>query len=166
MNGAAPFESLQVADIGDVPVVPFSLKRTVNIIRDHYKRIVEADCIPITIGGDHTLTYPILQAMKERYGAVAFIQVDAHTDLMDEMMGEKIAHSTPFRRALEEELIIPEHMFQVGLRGTMYSVNETSEVYDWAQNQVRQMTQICCMPRYNNLSCVLAAVNLCMSIQG
>ncbi len=136
MTGAAPFESIQVADIGDVPVVPFNLKRTVNVISDYYRRVASAGCIPITMGGDHTLSYPILQAMKEKYGRVAMIQIDAHTDLYDNMMGEKLAHSTPFRRALEEDLLSPEHVYQIGLRGSMYSVDEYSEVYEWAQNLV------------------------------
>lgn len=136
MTGAAPFESLQVADIGDVPVVPFNLKRTVDVIADYYRRVTAANCIPITMGGDHTLTYPILRAMKEKYGRVAMIQIDAHTDLYDNMMGEKLAHSTPFRRAIEEDLLSPEHVYQIGLRGSMYSLSEYSEVYEWAQNLV------------------------------
>jgi len=140
MTGAAPFESIQVADIGDVPVVPFNLKKTLTRIPDHFRRIVDAGCIPITMGGDHTLTYPILQAMKEKYGKVAMIQVDAHTDLYDNMMGEKLAHSTPFRRAIEEDLLSVEHVYQIGLRGSMYSLDEYSEVYEWAQNLVSKLT--------------------------
>ena len=136
ITGAAPFESLQVADIGDVPINTYSLQKTVDIITTFYRRIMKADCTPLTLGGDHTLTWPILRAAKEKYGAVGLIQVDAHHDLTDVVFGEKITHGTGFRRALEEGLISPEHMFQIGLRAPLYSKNEYEEIYKWAENQV------------------------------
>ena len=125
-----------MADIGDVPIIPYNLVRSVDIIADHYRRIYKADCTPLTLGGDHTLTYPILKAVKEKYGAVGLIQVDAHHDLQDLMCGEKIAHGTPFKRALDEELVDPKHMFQIGLRSSMYSYKETEEIFQWGQDQV------------------------------
>jgi len=134
ITGAAPFESLNVADIGDVPVNTYNLPKTLDIITKYYQRILKAGCIPLTMGGDHTLTLPILRALKEKYGPVGFIQVDAHTDLNDTMFGEKIAHGTPFRRALEEGLISPKHMVQIGLRGGLYSSDEVRDTYDWARN--------------------------------
>ncbi|OED36333.1 agmatinase [Chromatiales bacterium (ex Bugula neritina AB1)] len=130
-TGAAPFEKLQVADIGDVPVNTFDLKKTVNIITDHYKDILKHDCIPLTLGGDHTLTYPILRAMKQTHGPVALIHVDAHADINDEMFGEKIAHGTPFRRAVDDGLLISDKVFQIGLRGTGYSPDD----FDWSRKQ-------------------------------
>ena len=135
LTGAAPFESLNVADIGDVPINTYDIKKTMDIITQHYRRILEANCIPLTLGGDHTLTLPILRAMKEKHGPVGFIQVDAHTDLHDTMFGEKIAHGTPFYRALEEGLISPKHMVQIGLRGSVF-VSDISDEFEWAQKQV------------------------------
>ena len=132
--GADPFQSLQVADIGDVPVVPYNLVRSVDIIRDYYRKIFKANCTPLTVGGDHTLTLPILRAAKEKYGTVGLIQIDAHLDLGDTRFGEKIAHGTPFRRALEEDCISPKHMFQIGIRGTMY--DSDIELIQWAQKMV------------------------------
>ena len=130
-TGAAPFDRLQVADIGDVAINTFNLKRSVEIIASHYESILQHDCTPLTIGGDHTLTYPILQTMKKKHGPVALIHVDAHADVSDTMFGEKIAHGTPFRRAVEEELLICDKVYQIGLRGTGYS----PEDFNWSRDQ-------------------------------
>ncbi len=135
MTGASPFESIQVADIGDVPIVPYSLPRTIDIITGYFNRIMAANCTPLAIGGDHTMTYPILRAIKEKHGPVALVQVDAHHDLSDSMMGVKVAHGTPFRRAIEEELVDSKKVIQIGLRGSMYS-DECEEIYDWSKEKV------------------------------
>ncbi len=128
---AAPFDSLQVADIGDVAINTFDLKKSVTIIEAAYDKILAHDCIPLTLGGDHTLTLPILRAIKKKHGPVALIHVDAHADINDEMFGEKIAHGTPFRRAVEEGLLKCDKVFQIGLRGTGYSAGD----FDWPRQQ-------------------------------
>ena len=128
---AAPFDSLQVADLGDLATNPYDLKDTVRQIREGYGKIVETGCKVIALGGDHTLVYPVLQAIKEKWGAVGLVHVDAHADVNDTMSGEKIAHGTPFRRALEEGLLQPDKVFQIGLRGTGYS----AEDFDWCRDQ-------------------------------
>lgn len=130
-TGAAPFEHLQVADLGDVPINTFDLKKSVEIIADHYRGILGHGAIPLTLGGDHTLTWPILRAMKERHGPVALIHVDAHADINDEMFGEKAAHGCPFRRAWEEGCLINDKVFQIGLRGTGYGADD----FDWARDK-------------------------------
>lgn len=130
-TGAAPFDRLQVADIGDIAINTFDLKTSVSIIADAYHRILADDCIPLTLGGDHTLTYPVLKAMAEKYGPVALIHVDAHADINDEMFGEKIAHGTPFRRAFDDGLLNNELVFQIGLRGTGYSPDD----FNWSRKQ-------------------------------
>ncbi len=130
-TGAAPFEKLQVADIGDVPINTFDLKKTVDIITAHYNEILTHNCIPLTLGGDHTLTYPILRAMKEKHGPVALVHIDAHADINDDMFGEKIAHGTPFRRAVDDGLLINDKVFQIGLRGTGYSPDD----FNWSRDQ-------------------------------
>ena len=135
MTGAAPFESLQVADIGDVPVNPYNLKKTIENITEHYKLILSAGCTPLGIGGDHTLSLGVLRALREAKGRpLAMVHVDAHADVTDSMFGEKLAHGTPFRRAVEEGLIDPHRVIQIGLRGGGYSNDD----YDWPQEQVRK----------------------------
>jgi guanidinobutyrase len=128
---AAPFESLQVADIGDVPINTFDLKKSVDIITGHFHGILSHGAIPLTLGGDHTLTWPILRAIKERHGPVALIHVDAHADINDTMFGETVAHGCPFRRAWEEGCLLNDRVFQIGLRGTGYA----AEDFDWARDK-------------------------------
>ena len=130
-TGAAPFDSLRVADYGDVPINTFDLKKSVAIIEDAFGAILEKKCIPLTLGGDHTISLPILRAMNKFYGKIGVIHVDAHADVNDHMFGESIAHGTPFRRAIEEHLIDPGRMVQVGLRATGYA----AEDFDWPREQ-------------------------------
>lgn len=128
-TGAAPFEHLQCADIGDVAINTFDLKKSVDIITDAYDRILAAGALPLTMGGDHTLTWPILRAIRKQHGPVALIHVDAHADINDTMFGEKVAHGCPFRRAFEDGCLLNDRVFQIGLRGTGYS----PEDFDWGR---------------------------------
>ena len=130
-TGAAPFERMQVADIGDVAINTFDLKKTIDIITDAYNEILQHDCVPLTLGGDHTLSYPVLRAIAKKHGPVALVHIDAHADINDEMFGEKIAHGTPFRRAFDDGLLQNDKVFQIGLRGTGYSPDD----FDWGRQQ-------------------------------
>ncbi|MBC7656240.1 MAG: agmatinase [Frankiaceae bacterium] len=130
-TGAAPFEHLQVADIGDVPINTFDLKKTVDIITAHYDGILAHGAIPLTLGGDHTLTWPILRSVAKKHGPVALIHIDAHADINDTMFGEKVAHGCPFRRAWEDGCLQNDKVFQIGLRGTGYSPDD----FNWGRAQ-------------------------------
>ena len=130
-TGAAPFDTLQVADLGDVPINTYSLEKSLPIITDFYRSVLDADCTPLTLGGDHTLALPILRAMAAKHGPVALVHVDAHADVNEDMFGERIAHGTPFRRAVEENLLDCHKVFQIGLRGSGYA----SDDFDWPRQQ-------------------------------
>ena len=130
-TGAAPFEHLQVADLGDVAINTFDLKKTVDIITTHFREVLAHGVIPLTLGGDHTLTWPILRAIRERHGPVALIHVDAHADINDTMFGETVAHGCPFRRAWEDGCLINDRVFQIGLRATGYAADD----FDWGRRQ-------------------------------
>ncbi|XP_056399071.1 agmatinase, mitochondrial [Hyla sarda] len=118
---AAPFSSLMVADIGDVHVNLYNVADSCRRIREAYQRIMAAGCVPLTLGGDHTITYPILQAVAEKHGPVGLIHVDAHTDTGEQALGEKIYHGTPFRRCVEEGLLDCARVVQIGIRGSSYT---------------------------------------------
>ncbi|MDC8784246.1 agmatinase [Roseateles koreensis] len=130
-TGAAPFDALQVADLGDVPINTYSLPKSVDIITAFYQDVLAANCKPLTMGGDHTIALPILRALAAKHGPVALVHVDAHADINEDMFGEKIAHGTPFRRAVEENLLACNKVFQIGLRGTGYA----SDDFDWPREQ-------------------------------
>jgi guanidinobutyrase len=128
---AAPFDSLRVADLGDVAINPYNLLDSIVRIEAAYKPILDAGCKPLTLGGDHTIALPILRAIHAKHGKVGLIHVDAHADVNDTMFGEKIAHGTPFRRAVEEGLLDCKRVAQIGLRGTGYA----AEDFDWCREQ-------------------------------
>ena len=130
-TGAAPFDALQVADLDDVAINTFHLPKSVDIIEQHYRPVVDSGCIPLTLGGDHTIVLPILRAVAARHGPVALIHVDAHADVNPDMFGEPLAHGTPFRRAVEEGLLQGNKVWQIGLRGSGYS----AEDFDWPRQQ-------------------------------
>ena len=128
---AAPFDSFQVADIGDVAVNPYNLLKTVDAIEAAIDNVLAAGAKPISVGGDHTCTLPVLRSLVKVHGPVALVHIDAHADINDEMFGEKIAHGTVFRRAIEEGLIDAGKMFQIGLRATGYAADD----FDWSREQ-------------------------------
>ena len=134
---AAPFDSLSVADIGDVAINTFNLTKSVEIIEDAYDEILAQDCKPLTLGGDHTIALPILRALKKKYGPVGMVHVDAHADINEHMFGEAIAHGTPFRRAVEEDLLDCKRVVQIGLRATGYA----AEDFDWPRSQGFRVVQ-------------------------
>ncbi|KAA8735246.1 agmatinase [Acinetobacter qingfengensis] len=136
-TGAAPFESINVADIGDVAINTFNLLDSVRIIEQEYDDILSHNIIPLTLGGDHTITLPILRAIKKKYGKVGLIHIDAHADVNDEMFGEKIAHGTTFRRAVEEDLLDCSRVVQIGLRAQGYSADD----FNWSRRQGFRVVQ-------------------------
>nr|WP_269216746.1 agmatinase [Pseudomonas sp. PLB05] len=136
-TGAAPFDSLSVADLGDVAINTFNLLDTVRLIEEHYDRVLEHDVIPLTLGGDHTLTLPILRAMKKKYGKIGLVHVDAHADVNEHMFGERIAHGTTFRRAVEEGLLDCDRVVQIGLRAQGYAADD----FDWCREQGFRVVQ-------------------------
>ncbi|MEB3790982.1 agmatinase [Acinetobacter sp. IK40] len=136
-TGAAPFESLNVADLGDVPINTFNLAEAVRIIEAHYDRILAHPIIPLTLGGDHTLTLPILRSIYKKHGPVGLVHIDAHADVNDEMFGEKVAHGTTFRRAAEEGLLDCQRVVQIGLRAQGYSADD----FNWSRRQGFRVVQ-------------------------
>ncbi len=125
----APFEIARIADIGDTPVHPVLFDESIKIITECFCRISEKGIRPLALGGDHTISLPILRGLA-RNEAVGMIHFDAHSDTGDQVRGSKINHGTPFRRAVEEGLLDPKRVVQIGLRSQIASQDE----YDWARS--------------------------------
>jgi guanidinobutyrase len=134
---AAPFDVLAVGDLGDVATNPYNLLDSIRIIDEYYRKVVPTGCRPLSLGGDHTIVLPILRAIVAKHGPVGLVHVDAHADINDAMFGEKIAHGTPFRRAVEEGLLDCKRVVQIGLRGTGYA----AEDFDWPRQQGFRVVQ-------------------------
>ncbi|KAJ3585968.1 hypothetical protein NHX12_012371 [Muraenolepis orangiensis] len=131
---AAPYESLMVADIGDINVNVYDLKDTCRRIREGYRKIVATGCIPLTMGEKLNV---FLNYIDIKHGPVGLIHVDAHADTSDTVLGEKIGHGTPFRRCVEEGLLDCKRVVQIGLRGTGYSPDS----YEWSRAQGFRVVQ-------------------------
>lgn len=133
----SPFDRMQVADVGDVAINTFDLKRTIEIIERYFVDLLAHHVVPLSIGGDHTITYPILRAIHNTHGPVGLIHIDAHADINDDMFGERIAHGTPFRRACEDGLLDNARVVQIGLRATGYSDAD----FDWPRQRGWRVVQ-------------------------
>jgi len=112
-----PYEQCRCADLGDVPLPRlYDVEATVDDIATFYRRIHKAGAVPLSAGGDHSITLPIFRAIAARR-PVGMVHVDAHTDTWDEFLGSKFTHGAPFRRAVEEGLLDPKRTVQIGIRG-------------------------------------------------
>lgn len=115
--GINPYELCNIADVGDVPFSNrFDLETQVRDIESFYRRLFEAGVLPVTAGGDHSITYPIFKAIAS-HSPVGMVHIDAHTDTWGEVWGSKFHHGAPFRLAVEEGLLDPHRTIQIGIRG-------------------------------------------------
>ncbi|MGF1599231.1 MAG: agmatinase [Acidimicrobiales bacterium] len=135
---AAPFDSLRIDDLGDVATNAFNLADSIERIEAHYDLLTAHGVVPATLGGDHTIVLPVLRALARRHGPLGLVHVDAHTDINDTMFGERIAHGTPFRRAVEEGLLDGDRVVQIGVRATGYAADD----FDWARRQGFRVVQV------------------------
>lgn len=114
----APFRSLKVVDLGDVDVVPPDIVATHQQIEVAAHRVLASGTQLITLGGDHSISLPLLRAHARQYGPLSVIHFDAHPDTWDsEYPGQRYSHGTPFKRAIEERLIDTSAYLQIGIRG-------------------------------------------------
>ena len=141
MNGATrikPFQLANFADLGDAPVNPADIQDCINRITEFYEKVKSKGIIPMTIGGDHLTSLPVLRALASK-APVGMIHFDAHTDLFESYFdGYKYTHGTPFRRAIEEGLLDPKRVIQLGIRGSMYDGADI----EWGRHQGVTIIQI------------------------
>ncbi len=123
-----PYEICRIGDAGDIPLSRvYDVEATHNEITRFFSQFQKAGVVPLSAGGDHSITLPILRALAAKT-PIGLIQIDAHTDTWDEFMGCKFMHGAPFRRAVEENLIDPKRTVQIGIRGAQ----NTTEGWDFS----------------------------------
>jgi guanidinopropionase len=131
VSGIAPFSVVNVADVGDLSVNPINLLDGLARIEAGMAAIVATGALPLSCGGDHLTTLPVLRAVAKA-GPVGMIHFDAHSDTNDTYFGDNpFTHGTPFRRAIEEGLLDPKRVVQIGIRGSVYDPDE----HGWAKAQ-------------------------------
>lgn len=126
-----PYKVANIADVGDVAVNPIDLLDGLKLIESGISEIVTQGALPLSVGGDHLTTLPVLRAVASK-GPLGLIHFDAHSDTNDTYFGNNpYTHGTPFRRAIEEKLLDPQRVVQIGIRGSIYEPHE----HDWALQQ-------------------------------
>src|SRR5437773_6439771 len=120
----APFDRLNVADVGDIDAPPVSIEKCYAVVEEQIGAIAGAGARPLAIGGDHSISLPILRALAQRHGPLGLVQFDAHVDTGDEYFGGKYFHGTPFRRAIEQGLVEGRRFLPVGIRGPIYGEDD------------------------------------------
>jgi guanidinopropionase len=133
VSGVVPFALANIADVGDLPVNPINLLDGLERIEAGMAKILAAGALPISVGGDHLTTLPVLRALRKAKGQpLGMIHFDAHSDTNDTYFGDNpYTHGTPFRRAVEEGVLDPKRVVQIGIRGSIYDPGE----HDWARAQ-------------------------------
>lgn len=128
-SGIAPYTLCNIADLGDAPVNPLNKDQSIETIEKFFADLTALSIRPITIGGDHTIPTPILRGIA-RNEPVGIVQIDSHADTLDELCGSKVNHATFMRRGLEEGLIDPRRVVQLGLRGSRFSAEDIAFGYE------------------------------------
>ena len=118
------FDYCSGVDYGDLPVVPGYIEDCYKKIEESLFPLIDAGVVPLLLGGDHSITLPELRAVAKKHGAIALVQFDSHSDTVDEYFGRPYNHGTPFRRAVEEKLLLVDHSIQVGMRGSIFSKDD------------------------------------------
>ncbi len=123
----SPFATQQVVDAGDIAANPFDIEEAISSIHKSYDQLLERAKRVVTIGGDHTITLPILRSLKAKHGPISIVHFDAHLDTWDSYFGADYTHGTTFRRASEEGLLDPEGCMHIGIRGPLYAAKDLTD---------------------------------------
>ncbi|MFH7340964.1 agmatinase [Streptomyces sp. KHY 26] len=122
-----PFGRQQVVDAGDLPCNPYDIATASKEIEESAHALISDGARLVTLGGDHTIAYPLLKAMNRVHGPVALVHFDAHLDTWDTYYDAPLTHGTPFRRAAEEGLFLPGASAHVGIRGSLYDPGDLTD---------------------------------------
>jgi agmatinase len=125
------FAILSVIDGGDITTTPGNAERTTEQIARGLAPVIEGGAVPLVLGGDHSIVLGELRAHARRHGPLGVVLLDAHADTWDSYWGERYMHGTPFRRALDEELIDPRRSLLAGMRGSLYAAADYEQPREW-----------------------------------
>ncbi len=140
VTGIRPYELANCADLGDSPVNPVDLMDALNRVQSFFDDVCGRGIMPLTAGGDHLISLPILKALARVHGGpLGMVHFDAHTDTWDRYFGDyQYTHGTPFRRAIEEGVLDPKRTIQIGIRGGLYTPDDK----DWGLAQGIRVIEI------------------------
>lgn len=136
--GLDPFKLVQAADGGDVNMPPHDIVAAMAALQAHASSHIRLGRALFTVGGDHSISLPLLRAMAAEHGPLALLHVDAHYDTYPAAWGNDLHHGTPFRHAVREELIDPQQTLQLGLRGSLASGSDLDFSRDCGMTVVTQ----------------------------
>ena len=125
--GVGPLVAQQVADAGDIACNPFDINESVDQIQAGAAELLDGAGHLLAIGGDHTIAFPLLRVVRQRFGPVALVHFDAHLDTWQTYFGAPVTHGTPFRRAAEEGLFLDSRSMHIGIRGPVYAASDLEE---------------------------------------
>lgn len=127
VSGTTPLEDLRIVDWGDVAITPGGTEAAVAEIAAQLAEVVEAGAVPLVLGGDHLIALAELRALAATNGPLGLVLLDSHADTWDSYRGQRYFHGTPFRRAVEEELVDPARSIMAGMRGSLYSAADLDD---------------------------------------
>ncbi len=131
VTGVRPYELANCADLGDVNANPVDLQDSLAEIEQFYRSVSAKGIVPLSVGGDHLLSLPVMRGICNGR-VIGMVQIDAHTDTNAHSFGKhKYTHATVFRRAIEEGLLDPRRIVQIGIRGSLYDADDM----DWGRDQ-------------------------------
>lgn len=122
-TGMAPFDcGINIADVGDAySHTPFELEASLRDIEEHFVRLGDAGATTVAVGGDHSISLPILRALKRTRldGPIGMVHIDAHCDTGADYAGSRFHHGSPFKVAVDEGILDPKRVIQIGIRGSI-----------------------------------------------
>ena len=131
--GVDPFEELRVVDYGDIDTVPADLPGTQARLRTAIGQVLAAGAVPVVLGGDHSLSFPTMQALADRHGPDGYsvVHFDTHADTGADIHGNTNNHGTPFYLGVVEGAVRGANIVQIGLRGAWPYPHE----FQWMREQ-------------------------------
>ncbi len=151
-QGISPIDVLHPIDMGDIDVIPGDYSSSFQNIQNFYSVILEKEIVPIALGGDHSITLPILREMKKKYGRVNVIQFDAHIDTWKNLKAVKYNHGNWLYYAFKEDLI--ENVLQIGIRSTLYTAKDMDIIKEKRINVITPR-----MVRFQGIDVVTESIN-------